>query len=155
MNNQYEDRKYIITTIFLAVVIIFFFRLFYIQIIDDKYKLTAKNQAFRYITNYPARGNIFDRKEKRLVCNQSAFDLMVIPKLVKNLDTTEFCQVLGIDEQTFLSTMKKATRHPNSPRKPSIFAKEISVEQSSQLQEKLYSFPGFFLQSRRIRGVTT
>ncbi|MFH1004369.1 MAG: penicillin-binding protein 2 [Bacteroidota bacterium] len=148
---NYADRKIVIMAIFSVIVLIFLFRLFYIQIIDDKYKLTAKNQAFRYITNYPARGNIFDRNGKRLVYNQAAFDLMVTPKLVKNLDTTEFCQIIGIDKQTFLNRMKKAIQHPNSPRKPSIFEKEISIEHSSRLQEKLYNFPGFFLQPRTLR----
>lgn len=151
MNSQYSDRKYVIIAIFSCIILIFLARLFYIQIIDDQYKLTARNQAFRYITDYPARGNIFDRNGKRLVYNQAAYDLMVIPRQVKQLDTVEFCNVMGIDKETFRKKMLKAILPPNSSRKPSIFEKEISVEHSSVLQERLYKFSGFFLQPRTLR----
>jgi penicillin-binding protein 2 len=86
-----------------------------------------------------------------LVYNQAAYDLMVIPRQVTNLDTLEFCTTLGIDVETFKKRMLKATLPPNSPRKPSIFEKEISVEHSAKLQEKLYKFSGFFLQLRTLR----
>lgn len=151
MSSQYSDRKYVIIAIFSSIIFIFLARLFYIQIIDEQYKLTARNQAFRYITDYPSRGNIFDRNGKRLVYNQAAYDLMVIPRQVKDLDTIEFCKVMGIDKEMFNKKMLKAILPPNSSRKPSIFEKEISVEHSSILQERLYKFHGFFLQPRTLR----
>src|ERR1035437_1112896 len=151
MTSQYSDRKYVIIAIFSFIILIFLVRIFYIQIIDDQYKLTARNQAFRYMTDYPARGNIFDRKGKRLVYNQAAYDLMVIPKQVKGFDTTDFCKVLGIDKETFSRRMLKAKLAPNSPLKPSVFEKEISVEHSAILNEKLFKFSGFFLQPRTLR----
>jgi len=151
MASQYSDRKYVIIAIFSSIVLIFLVRLFYIQLIDDQYKLTARNQAFRYMTDYPARGNVFDRKGKRLVYNQAAYDLMVIPKQVKGFDTTDFCKILGIDKESFSRRMLKARLAPNSPLKPSVFEKEISVEHSAILNEKLYKFSGFFLQPRTLR----
>src|ERR1051326_763292 len=157
MSAQYSDRKYVIITIFSSIILIFLGRLFYIQIIDDQYKLTARNQAFRYMTDYPARGNIFDRKGRRLVYNQAAYDLMVIPKQMKDatketsFDTLDFCRTIGIDKETFLRRMLKAVQAPNSPLKESVFEKEISVEHSAILQEKLFKFPGFFLQPRTLR----
>ncbi|MFI5163775.1 MAG: penicillin-binding protein 2 [Bacteroidia bacterium] len=151
MTSKYSDRQYVIIAIFASIILIFLARLFYIQIIDDQYKLTARNQAFRYMTDYPARGNIFDRKGKRLVYNQAAYDLMVIPKQVKDFDTTAFCQTLGIDKETFIRRMQKAKQAPNSPLKPSVFEKEISVEHSAILNERLYKFSGFFLVSRTLR----
>jgi penicillin-binding protein 2 len=151
MASEYSDRKYVIIAIFSSIFLIFLARLFYIQIVDDQYKLTARNQAFRYMTDYPARGNIFDRKGRRLVYNQAAYDLMVIPKQVKDLDTLDLCKILGIDKETFVKRMIKAKQAPNSPLKPSVFEKEISVEHSSILNEKLYKFSGFFLVSRTLR----
>ena len=151
MISQFSDRKYVIIAIFSSIILIFLARLFYIQLIDDQYKLTARNQAFRYMTDYPARGNIFDRKGKRLVYNQAAYDLMVIPKQVKGFDTTDFCKILGIDKESFSRRMLKARLAPNSPLKPSVFEKEISVEHSAILNEKLYKFSGFFLQPRTLR----
>ncbi len=149
INNPYSDRRFVIAIIVIAVIVIYAVRLFYIQIINEEYKMTATNQAFRYMPDYPTRGNVFDRNGKRLVYNQSAFDLMVTPGQVKGIDTLAFCKVLNMDIVTFREKMKKAIYH--GKRRPSIFEKELSVEQSSSIQEKLYMFPGFYFQQRTLR----
>jgi penicillin-binding protein 2 len=149
--NFLNDRKYVIIGIVLFVAFIFLARLFYIQVIDDTYKLDARNQAFRYVTEYPVRGYIYDRKNKLLVYNEAAYDLMVLPKEIKNLDTTDFCTLLGIDKESFIKRMRKAIQAPNSPRKPSIFEKQLSPKDYANIQERLYRFNGFYVQSRTLR----
>jgi penicillin-binding protein 2 len=151
MNNQLADRKYIIIGIVAFLGIVYTLRLFYLQIIDESLKLDARNQAFRNTTQYPPRGYIFDRKGKLLVFNDAAYDLMVLPKQAKGIDTVALCRILGIDRESFMRRMKKAVEKPNSPRKPSIFEKQISAETYAALQEKLYRFNGFFVQSRTLR----
>src|SRR3954463_16569183 len=101
MNHQLAERKYIIIGVFLLVGLAFVARLFYIQVIDDSYKLDARNQAFRYTTEFPIRGYIYDRHNKLLVYNEAAYDLMVLPKEVKNIDTMDFCTLLGITKEEF------------------------------------------------------
>lgn len=145
----YSDRKYVIGAIVASIVLIFIARLFYIQIVDTSYSVTADNQAFRYQTVYAARGNIFDRNGKRLVYNQAAFDLMVIPAQVKDIDTLEFCKVLGIDKADFIKRMDKAKKEGRM--RESVFEKELSMENSSRIQEKLYEFPGFWVVTRTLR----
>lgn len=153
MNNQsLAERKYIIIGIFILIGLIYISRLFYIQVIDDRYKLDAKNQAFRYLTDYPVRGYIYDRNGKLLVYNEASYDLMVIPKQVKNLDTTAFCELIGITKESFNKRMLKAIQHPNSPRKPSIFEKQLTAKNYAAIQEKLYRFQGFYVQSRTLRN---
>lgn len=151
MNNQLADRKYIIIGVFILVGLIYISRLFYIQVVDDTYKLDARNQAFRYTTEFPIRGYIYDRNNKLLVYNEAAYDLMVLPKNVKNIDTMDFCSLLGITKEQFLKKMKKAIQAPNSPRKESVFEKQLSPKDYASLQEVLYRFPGFFVQSRTLR----
>ncbi|MBN8697713.1 MAG: penicillin-binding protein 2 [Bacteroidetes bacterium] len=149
--NQLSDRKYFIIGIFILIGLIYIARLFYIQVIDDTYKLDARNQAFRYKTEYPIRGYIYDRKGKLLVYNEAAYDLMVLPKDVKDLDTADFCELLGITKEQFLKKMKKAVQAPNSPRRESIFEKQLSPREYASLQERLYRFKGFWVQSRTLR----
>ena len=149
--NLLSDRKYTILGVVILVGLIYIARLFYIQIIDDSYKLNARNQAFRYVTEFPVRGYIFDRNNKLLVYNEAAYDLMVLPKEIKNLDTADFCSLLGITKDIFLQKMKKATQAPNSPRKQSVFEKQLSPQDYASLQERLYRFPGFYVQSRTLR----
>jgi len=149
--NQLSERKYIIIGVFILVGLIYISRLFYIQVVDDSYKMDARNQAFRYTTEYPIRGYIYDRNNKLLVYNEAAYDLMVLPKEVKNIDTVDFCKLLLITKEQFLKKMKKATQAPNSPRKESIFEKQLSPKDYASLQERLYRFPGFWVQSRTLR----
>src|SRR3954462_2023761 len=125
--NQLSDRKFIIIGVFILVGLAYMSRLFYIQVIDDTYKLDARSQAFRNTTDYPARGNIYDRNGKLLVYNEAAYDLMVLPKQVKNIDTLALCNLIGITKTDFKKKMHKAIEKPNSPRKPSIFEKQLSA----------------------------
>jgi penicillin-binding protein 2 len=149
--NQLSERKIVIVGVFILVGLAFITRLFYIQVIDDTYKLAAINQAFRPTTEFPLRGYIFDRNNKLLVYNEAAYDLMVLPKNVKNIDTVDFCSLLGIEKDAFIKKMKKAVQAPNSPRRESVFEKQLSPRDYAALQERLYRFPGFWVQSRTLR----
>ena len=124
-------------------------RLFYIQVVDDSYKLSANNNVIRLITDFPARGLIYDRKGKLLVYNEPVYDLMIIPKQAKNIDSLELCNLIGITTQEYSEKYKKANAY--SPVKASVFEKQLSVETYATFQEKLYKFPGFFVQLRTLR----
>lgn len=150
-NSHLSNRKYVISGFFILIGLIYIIRLFYLQIIDDQYKLDARNNAFRYRTEYPVRGYIFDRKGKLLVFNEPSYDLLVTPKLAKNCDTLALCNILGITKTDFIRRMKKACQAPNSPRKESIFEKQLSAKVYAALQEKLYRFKGFDVQARTVR----
>ena len=124
-------------------------RLFYIQVVDDSYKLSANNNVIRPITDFPARGLIYDRKGKLLVYNEPVYDLMIIPKQAKNIDSLELCNLIGITTQEYSEKYKKANAY--SPVKASVFEKQLSVETYATFQEKLYKFLGFFVQLRTLR----
>ena len=149
MERIYADRKYIIIGFFLLIGLIFLARLFYVQILVDKYILSANNNVLRYITQYPARGLIFDRNEKLLVYNEAAYDLMVIPRQVKNPDTAALCSFLGITTDEFITRLEKARTF--SPYRPSIFEGQITRESYGFLEEKLFRLPGFYVQPRTLR----
>lgn len=147
--NNFSNRKYIIGGIFILVVIIFILRLFNLQIVDDTYKQSAENNSQRQVTQYPARGLIYDRNGKLLVYNQAAYDLMVIPRQLSAFDTMGFCNLLGIEKLDLIKGIENAKNY--SSRKASIFLKQLSSERYAVLQEKLYKFPGFFVQTRTLR----
>ena len=151
MISQYSSRKYIIIGVVILIGIVFLLRLFYLQIIDEHYKLDARNQTLRDLTEYPVRGNIYDRNGKLLVYNEAAYDLMVLPKQVKNIDTMALCNLMGITKNDFKVKMRKAMQKPNSPRKPSIFEKQLSAQTYAAIQEKMFKFHGFYVQPRTLR----
>lgn len=133
----------------MAVGFIYLLRLFYIQLIDKSYTLSANNNVLRYVTQYPARGLIYDREGKLLVYNEAVYDLMVTPMQVKDIDTLEFCRLLEITKEGFIERMEKAMKY--SRFKSSLFEKQISKETYGYLEEKMYRFSGFFVQPRTIR----
>lgn len=147
--NITPERKYVIYMIFIAICAIYLMRLFYIQVIDDQYKLSASNNVIRYITQYPARGLVYDRNDSLLVYNEAVYDLMIIPKQVKNIDTNEFIQLIGITKEDFIKKYNKSKHF--SRIKPSVFEKQLSARTYATLQEKLYKYAGFYVEERTIR----
>lgn len=147
--SRVTERRFVVSVIFLSVGVIFLLRLFYIQVIDQSYKLSANNNVLRSITEYPARGVLYDRNGKLLVYNQPVYDLMIVPKQVRMKDTAEFCTLLGITEYDYINKYIKAKNY--SRVKASIFEKQLSPETYATLQEKLYKYPGFYVQSRTLR----
>jgi penicillin-binding protein 2 len=129
--------------------LIFVIRLFFVQVVNKKYVLSATNNVLRYVTQYPARGLVYDRNGNLLVYNEAVYDLMVTPKLVKEIDTAEFCELIGIEEEDFIRNMKRARNY--SPYKASIFEEQISKENYGYIEEKLYKYPGFYVQPRTLR----
>jgi len=152
MERIHVNRKYIIIGLFVAIGFLFIARLFYVQILVDKYILSANNNVLRYITQYPARGLVYDRFGKLIVYNEAAYDLMVVPRQVKSLDTAELCRLAGVEIKDFIERLKKARNF--SKYLPSIFEAQITRENYGFLEEKLYNFPGFYVQLRTLRKYT-
>ena len=147
--NPFEDRKFVILGIFFTVCLIFVGRLFYIQVVDESYELSANNQALRRVPQYPVRGLVYDRHGQLLVYNEAAYDLTVIPRQVGVIDTASFCELLGIVDTTFDNKMAKAKKF--SRYKASVFEKQIPADQWAEISEKLYQYPGFYGEKRTLR----
>ena len=131
--------------------LVFLIRLFYIQIVDETYKSSAENNVLRYITEYPARGLIYDCNGKPLIFNEATYDLMVIPgQLGAGFDTLEFCRLAEVSLTDFRKKVKAAAKY--SGYLPTIFEEKIPRDKYGMLQEKLVRFPGFYIQTRTIRN---
>ena len=157
MNNdyRYENRKFVIVGIVLAIVVVFIGRLFCLQILDDEYKKHADSNAFLNKTVYPSRGVMYDRNGRLLVSNQPAYDVMVCMRNVKDLDTLAFCQSLGITKDFFdkrMADVKNRRLNPGySSYTDQLFLSQLTAEDFAMFQEQLYKFSGFSVQRRTIR----
>ena len=157
MRKDYKlaKRKYVIGGIVLAVACIYIVRLFSLQVLNDDYKQYADGNAFLKKTQYPSRGLIYDRTGKLLVFNQPAYDVMMIVREVRPFDTLDFCRTLGITREQFdkrMEDMKNPRLNPGySSYTPQTFMTQLSAQDYGRLQEKLYRFPGFFIQNRMLR----
>lgn len=146
---MHSNRAQLMYFFMILVGIIFISRLLYIQIIDPSYKLSAENNVLRKIKQYAPRGYIVDRNGKLIVANQIAYDLMVIPMQVKDMDTASFCELFGVHRDEFEVRLDKAKKY--SRYKPSVFIKQIKSTEHALLNEQLFLYPGFYFQKRMLR----
>ncbi len=149
MNDRYLNRRHLISAMAVVAALVLLGRLFHIQVVDDSYSRFAERNVVRYVTRYPARGMIYDRNGELMVYNQPAYDLMVIPAQTTEMDTAGLCDMLGITRESFISRMEAASSY--SRLVPSLFVRQLSSETYAMLQETLFRFPGFFVQSRSLR----
>ncbi len=150
-----ERRKFVIGGMVIVVVVIYLIRLFSLQLLTDDYKKNADSNAFLNKIQYPSRGAMYDRAGKLLVFNQPAYDITIVPKEVTRLDTLDLCQTLNITRTQFLkimNDMRDRRRNPGYSRYTNqLFMSQLSAEECGVFQEKLFKFPGFYIQRRTIR----
>ena len=152
---RYKERYKVVAAIIIIIAVIFLSKLFYIQVINDNYKFSANNNVLRYDVQQAVRGLIYDRDSNLIVANVPAYDLMIIPKNLKDktMDTLKFCNLVDISKVEFFERYNKAANY--SAYKESVFIKHISKENSSTLGENLYEFPGFYLRKLTMREYPT
>ncbi len=146
---NFESRKYVLIAGVLFIALVFILRLFWIQVVDSRWKAEAANMAERKVTVYPSRGLIYDRSERLLVANTPVYDLMVVPREVKAFDTLAFCALIGVDAAEVHKRLEEATSY--SRYKPSVLEKQIPAEQFAAISVHLHKYPGFYGQSRTLR----
>jgi penicillin-binding protein 2 len=142
-------RKAVLPAVIIITSILLIVRIFYLQVIDENLKLQSENNAIKKVFDFPERGYIYDRNGKLLVANQPSYDIMVVPREIKNIDTTEFCNLLHITKDYFIKKIEKANVY--SPILPSVFLSQLNKAEYAAFQEKERKFEGFYTQKRSLR----
>lgn len=148
-------RKYVLSGIACLIVFTYILRLFTLQLLSEDYKADADNNAFLKRILFPARGAITDRNGKLLVYNQPAYDIMVVMKEQEGVDTLDLCKTLNITPEWYkrrMSEIRDPWRNPGYSRyTQQLFMSQLSAEEFSTFSEKLFSYPGFYVQKRSVR----
>ena len=148
-----DYRKYVIGGVATVIVVVYIIRLFTLQLMSDDYKKNADSNAFMKKVDFPSRGVITDRNGQLLVYNQPSYDVMVVMNEAKDhLDTLDFCRSLGITRREFDERMARVKNTRGYSRfTQQMFMSQLSEQDFSVFQEKLFRFPGFYVQRRSIR----
>jgi penicillin-binding protein 2 len=150
MQDIFPQRIKMIQGVIIFFSFLFLINLFYIQLIDNKYKIKAKDNAIKELIEYPSRGLIYDRNNKLIVHNTNQFEIMVTNAEVDaNLDTNQLCKDLAITQDYFLQSMKKARKA--SRYRPYVFLKYVDDSNYQRFQEHIFKYKGFFGQTRFVR----
>ena len=144
-------RGYLLSFFIIAVAFIYIAKLFFLQVVSQSENSNnLRSSTIKKTFDYPERGYIYDRDGELLVGNKRSYNLMIIPREVKALDTLEFCKILNIDKDYFIKHYKKAKKW--SRRLPSVFLAHLSKEDYAYLQEKMYKYKGFYIERKLLRN---
>ncbi len=142
-----KSRRLFVLLAFLVLVgIVFIIRLFFLQIVDTSNYYKAQAYGSNDITIYPARGTIVDRYGKLMVYNDAVYDLMVVPQKAQDYDKISLCKELMLDTNEFNKRLKKASKY--NPREPSVIYKNLPFHLYTRLQEVLYQYPAFYIETK-------
>lgn len=151
-----EGRKEVIQITIVAVGIIFLIKLFFVQVVDQRYGRLADSNAILREIDPPVRGLIRDRNGKLLVYNTPEFDLEIIRKEVRELDSAKFCEVFGMTLPELRQKFRELrARREYSPVKPTVFLKQLSNLDFARIQDRIDEFEGFYIKPRSTRAYTT
>jgi len=150
MRNQYTGRKYVLGGLVVFVALVFLTKLFVIQLVSPKYKLSANNNSRLRQIEYPARGLFSDRHGDVMVFNQASYDVLIIPKQIVSFDTVELCSMLDLSTEELRAGIISAKKY--SAYLPYVLVRQLSTIHYARFQEKMYKFPGFYVQSRAQRA---
>lgn len=145
-----DNRKYVIALIFVMIPLIFFVRLFYMQVVDDKWKERAAQISENKVITYPARGIVYDRNGKKLISNEVYYDIRVIPKQMdEEIDSFAFAELMDISIEEYSKKIQKAKDY--SYRKSSEIVRQIPPDEFATIAPEMYKYPGFFEVERTLR----
>ena len=143
--DRYAYRKIVLIAFILAAFAVIVGKLFYIQIIDRRYRLNAENNALKYETRYPARGLIRDRDGRVIVGNKISYDIMVTPAVIKEpFDTAAFCRIFEVDTAYVKARFREWRLYRRKiGYQPQVLLKQVPAQQYSVFAEQMERFPGF------------
>ncbi len=150
MSVYHQARSRTIQLLLLVAFAVILFRLFYLQVIDSRYRQLAMDNAVYAKVIYPERGIIYDRKGRAILNNTIAYDLMVTPAEVRGIDTLELCRLLEMDTADFKKRLIDAIVKNTSVR-PSVFRGLLPKDLQARFEENAWKFPGFNLVERPLR----
>ena len=148
-----EGRRYVVLAIFMLVGLLFAGRLFYLQVLDESYKVAADRNTLQRQVQVPYRGSIYDRHDSLLVTNTPVYDLMVVPREVKRLDSAKFCRLMQVPLEDLRLGLKAAKVY--SRVRPSPLIQNLSTPELAAILDNLIDFPGFRVQERMARAYRT
>ena len=161
-----DARRNVILSFIILMIGVYLIKLFYMQVIDETWTLRAQEIAEKRKVIFPPRGVIFDRNDKKIVTNQTYYNLMMVEDSIVDLDTAAFAKLIGWTpkqvrarfkeivegEGTYYNKITKK-RTPNYQKiRAYPFLKEVTLEEMSKIAPHLSNFPGFHYEATSARN---
>ena len=154
MSREGSGKYLVVSAFFILASLVLLGKVGYLQLFDDSFKDRSRTYAIEKQWIYPSRGLIYDRHERLLVHNEGSFDLMVTyNQMDPNMDIAAFCNLLGIDRQTFETNVQKDwTDIRFSKHVPFVFLSKVPPSIFTRTRELVFEYREFFFQNRTVRA---
>lgn len=156
-----EGRRVVFIALFAIVGVVYISRLFYMQVIDDKWIERASEVAQKQIRIKPPRGVMFDRNGQKVVANKTYYNLMFTENKITNLDTAALGDLLGMTTEEItnrfeeiIKSLDRKTRDRKTGKDtlvndyrrylPYPFIRELNSDEIAKIAVELSRFPGFY-----------
>lgn len=153
-----DGRKYVILVFIFLVGFIYLIRLFFMQVVDDSWKLRAQEISEKRKEITPPRGIVYDRVGQKIVTNRSYYNLMMKQEDIVDFDTVAFAQLLGwtpkqvrdrfyqirVGEGKYLNPNTGKLQENYQKQRAYPFIKELSIDEITRIAPHLEKFPGFY-----------
>ncbi|MBO6516420.1 MAG: penicillin-binding protein 2 [Bacteroidia bacterium] len=147
-NNQ--NRSAVIRLIIVLFAFVLIVKLFYLQVISDTYAKKAASLSIRTVTEFPDRGLITDRNGEIIVFNEDAHDLVVhFPFRRDEFDIESFCELVRMPADQVEERLQSAYESRYNGK--GLFYKNLASSDFARVQEGLFQFPQFYIESRSDR----
>jgi penicillin-binding protein 2 len=139
----YKQRLFYLMICALAVFVILFVRLIYLQVITgEELRRLSLNNSIRLQSIDPPRGVVYDRNGKVLVDNRPSFDVSIILKDAQPLEQTleKLSSYIQISASDLMSTITHTKGR--SSYKPIVLKQDIGRNALAALEVHKYDLPG-------------
>lgn len=163
---NFDARRYVIVTFFIIIGVIYTIKLFYMQVVDDSWKVRAQQLAEKRREITPPRAVVFDRNGNKIVSNKTYYNLMMVEAEIEDLDTVAFAKLIGWTVQEVRDRFKEIVEGEGvyknpvtgkiTPNYQSVraypFMKELTADEISEIAPHLDNFPGFYEEVSSMRN---
>ena len=151
--DPYQNRRWVIILVIIAISIIFSLRLLYIQVIDKEWSKRAEQISFIKENLQPPRGFIYDRNQELLVGAENVYDIYILPVKIKEKDSSIICNIFKISKEELREKIQLASTGYNVPYKSSVMFESLSKEEYAKIAPLLSRVEAIQGKSKRIGDI--
>jgi len=145
--SEFESKKYILYLVVLLVFLVLLIQFFNLQISQSShYTEKSFENSVKMITQFPVRGNIYDRHGRMIVDNRPAFSLYLIPAETSNFTITKMVEMFDLNEEDVRRELKKAGKFQAVK-----IVRQVDLEKLTWIQENIVDLPGVEWKSEPMR----
>jgi penicillin-binding protein 2 len=147
-----KRRVIVAALIVLCFAALIFSRLWFLQIYKgDEYRRRADNNRVRVSEIAAPRGNILDRKERKMVTNRPSFNMVLVREDSNDVDTLikELAQALNLDMSALWEKLREAEGKPRHV--PIRLIEDIDWATLAYVENHNHDFPGIRIETTPAR----